>query len=542
MAMIDMKKIWSLMFFIFLCHAVSAQSWLQGNWAGGAQLFGGNRLVQLRFSENGDAKNNSFDMPGANAVRLPIVNISLGGNTLSFIVDSPRGDFAFKGTIKDMVISGTLEGPLGVKGEMHFKKAHTANDEHLKKYVGEYLMSNGQRAFVSYSSLNALDMVTTENNPSMALTRDVKLLPQSDAEFFTARMAIAKPGALSEIVSFDLDSQQSVIGFRIKSSDKPEITATKLESSYVEEQVVIHNGLIQLGGTLLLPKGKSGLTAIHTLHGAGPKIRTNTLAMLRARLLVETLGVAILICDKRGTGHISGSEQQPTFTELASDAVAALKFLKSRPEIDPEKVGLMGVSQSGWVLPIAAQSGEANFGILVSSTPFSNEVVSTYEIERQLKANDFSQKDIADALSFTQLKWNYALTGKGWPEYEAALKKSASKKWFDLAEGPPDSKPRRWDYMRLRPYEDRTIETEIKKMQLPLLLMFGSDALDDRIPVGRSIEKWKQLFNEAHYSDYTIKEIAGTGHGLFFKASDGKSIKCEEAILELQKWMKDKGL
>jgi hypothetical protein len=37
---------------------------------------------------------------------------------------------------------------------------------------------------------------------------------------------------------------------------------------------------------------------------------------------------------------------------------AGVAFLRTRPEIDPKRIGLAGVSQAGWIMPIAAQKAQ----------------------------------------------------------------------------------------------------------------------------------------------------------------------------------------
>ena len=86
------------------------------------------------------------------------------------------------------------------------------------------------------------------------------------------------------------------------------------------------------------------------------------------------MGFAVLRFDKRGTGESTGTfvrvgtKDSPTvFPELASDIVAAVRFLRTRPEIDPRRIGLAGWSQAGWILPHAARElGDAAFLVLFS--------------------------------------------------------------------------------------------------------------------------------------------------------------------------------
>jgi pimeloyl-ACP methyl ester carboxylesterase len=55
------------------------------------------------------------------------------------------------------------------------------------------------------------------------------------------------------------------------------------------------------------------------------------------------------------------------FPVLAGDVAAAATFFRTQPGIDPARVGLAGISQAGWILPIAArQLGNVAFMVLLS--------------------------------------------------------------------------------------------------------------------------------------------------------------------------------
>ena len=84
----------------------------------------------------------------------------------------------------------------------------------------------------------------------------------------------------------------------------------------------------------------------HTRLGFGPPVST----------FVEA-GVAFLSFDKRGVGESQGvccPGDTGHFNLLAADAVGAVNALRSMPGINPRRVGLVGASQAGWVVPLAA--------------------------------------------------------------------------------------------------------------------------------------------------------------------------------------------
>jgi dienelactone hydrolase len=131
------------------------------------------------------------------------------------------------------------------------------------------------------------------------------------------------------------------------------------------------NGEVRLAFTLDLPEGAGPFPAVVTGHGSG-RITRQDLAWFAAQWTRR--GFAVLRFDKRGVGESSGTyvavgtkDSPRIFPELAGDIVAGVKFLRTRPEIDPRRIGLAGWSQAGWIIPYAARElGDAAFMVLGS--------------------------------------------------------------------------------------------------------------------------------------------------------------------------------
>ena len=142
-------------------------------------------------------------------------------------------------------------------------------------------------------------------------------------------------------------------------------------TSHTPLAAAIQNGDVSLAFTLDLPPGQGPFPAVVMGHGSG-RITRDELAPLASRW--TRMGFAVLRFDKRGTGGSTGTfvavgtHDSPTvFPQLASDVVAAVRYLRTRPEIDPRRVGLTGWSQAGWILPLAARElGDAAFLVLFS--------------------------------------------------------------------------------------------------------------------------------------------------------------------------------
>lgn len=132
-----------------------------------------------------------------------------------------------------------------------------------------------------------------------------------------------------------------------------------------------------LPGTLLLPKpsaAKMRYTAVVLVHGSGPNDRDETVGGMRVfRDLAEGLaerGIASLRYEKRSKAR--PQDFGPAFTidqETTDDAVAAVAFLKTQPDIDPTRIFVVGHSQGAMMAPRIAQKSPGLAGIVMMAAP-----------------------------------------------------------------------------------------------------------------------------------------------------------------------------
>jgi hypothetical protein len=141
----------------------------------------------------------------------------------------------------------------------------------------------------------------------------------------------------------------------------------------VSQTAVYRDGVIRLVGRLLRPTGRGPFPGVVIVPGSEPAHRTTY--DLWAYFFAAH-GFAVLSYDKRGVGDSSGTYDRSAATQslsnLASDALAGLQWLRRQPGVDPRRVGLTGGSQAGWVIEIAAaRSPAARFAALQSSPAMS---------------------------------------------------------------------------------------------------------------------------------------------------------------------------
>jgi dienelactone hydrolase len=118
----------------------------------------------------------------------------------------------------------------------------------------------------------------------------------------------------------------------------------------------------RLYGTLRVPKTPGRHPAMVFVSGSGNGSRTEFTP--QAEFLAKA-GVVTIAFDKRTVGY---NFRERDFSLLADDALRMVEYLRALPEVDPARVGIWGVSEGGWVVPIAAaKSAAVGFVVLVSS-------------------------------------------------------------------------------------------------------------------------------------------------------------------------------
>ncbi|WP_210518301.1 alpha/beta hydrolase [Hymenobacter terricola] len=121
------------------------------------------------------------------------------------------------------------------------------------------------------------------------------------------------------------------------------------------------NSEIGLGGTLNMPAGAGPFPAIVLLSDVGTAEHLDGTYSLLTSLAdyLTRQGIAVLRLDDRGTGRSEAVPRANTGTELVADAQSAMNFLRTRPGIDPMRVGLLGHGEGANVALLAAAQASA---------------------------------------------------------------------------------------------------------------------------------------------------------------------------------------
>ena len=149
--------------------------------------------------------------------------------------------------------------------------------------------------------------------------------------------------------------------------------ATRFAPPYREEDVAFSNftARLRLAGTLTVPPGPGPFPAVVLVSDLGEQDRDGlppaqagapASPVTSYRLLggladyLTRHGLAVLRLDDRGVGQSGGSNAAATPSQRAGDVQAALNFLRTRPEVDLLRLGVIGHGEGANVaLLVAAQ-------------------------------------------------------------------------------------------------------------------------------------------------------------------------------------------
>lgn len=174
---------------------------------------------------------------------------------------------------------------------------------------------------------------------------------------------------------------------------------------YKTEDVIFRNegAGITLAGTLSLPQTGSKFPAVILITGSGPQNRNEELAGHKPFLVIADYltrhGIAVLRFDDRGTAQSGGNFQTSTSLDFATDVAAALKYLRSRKEINPKKTGLLGHSEGGLIAIMqAAKDKDISFIVSLAGPGVKGDSLMLKQAEAIFKS-----QGMADA-AWTSLK------------------------------------------------------------------------------------------------------------------------------------------
>jgi hypothetical protein len=231
-----------------------------------------------------------------------------------------------------------------------------------------------------------------------------------------------------------------------------------------------------------------------------------------ARFLIRR-GVAVLGYDKRGVGASTGDWNKASFDDLATDVVAAFNYLKTRADIQRDRIGLLGLSQAGWVMPLAAvKARDLAFLVSLSGAGVSAAETTIDQARHEMTANGMPAQVIDQIVELMTLQYEFLRSGRGWDQYVEARARIAAR----MGGNPPPSFPATPDHPYLqfmRPIVTYEPAPTIRQLQLPVLALFGG--LDNNILAEKNRAAWEAALSAGGHRDYTLRILPQANHAMF---------------------------
>jgi pimeloyl-ACP methyl ester carboxylesterase len=234
--------------------------------------------------------------------------------------------------------------------------------------------------------------------------------------------------------------------------------------------------------------------------------------------------------------------------ELCDDGLAAIGYLKSRKEIDAQHIGVWGLSQGGWLGPLAAsRSADVAFVIAVSGPGVSPGEQMIVYYANELRRQGLPEEDVREASAVRRDIWRYMSSGTGHEKVKSELERARSKGWFSRAKAQQDD-----SFGRLPKPEDlgkpvgRSLlwfgqemnydpVTALRALRVPALFLYGDR--DQLIPVQESVTALQRVLAEDAHHDFTIREFANDDHEMRMDVGETRGDIDPDYLRTMQEWL-----
>lgn len=267
---------------------------------------------------------------------------------------------------------------------------------------------------------------------------------------------------------------------------------------------------VRLSGTVVLPSSEGLHPGVVIVHGSGPLTRRAPLYMAE---LFAARGIAALAYDKRGTGASTGEWRAASHEALAGDARAAWRTLRDQAEVDPDRVGLFGSSEGGYVAPLmASREPDVAFVVCRVCPALPQAQVALDQQAFALGAAGYSEQEIVDAIEFHRRLVRYTVDREDRDALESAFDRWRDAPWMDrygFQTIPPPEAPYWQRFRRVLTVDPRE---RFRRIDAPVLIVLGER--DERILVDKHRPAFEAAGRAAGNDDFTVEVMPDATHGL----------------------------
>jgi len=286
------------------------------------------------------------------------------------------------------------------------------------------------------------------------------------------------------------------------------------------EEITFESGDITLAGTLVRPTTTDHFPAVVLLHGSGPEPRSDPPTRVVVNVLLRN-GFAVLFYDKRGVAASGGDFDAALYPDFIDDAIAAVEYLTTRPDIDTRLIGLYTVSEGVWFGPeVAVRTGKVAFIFNKVGSLLPAEESWLWEIGNEYLDDGYSESDAKRLVDLARLRWDYYQDSAADQSLaEGPRRDSINAEIARVFEEIPNAEnviaPELVDYDQ-KEHSDFAANSGydpgpfVEQLDIPMFYTFGENDLNN--PTVQSVVALDLLIENGKKIDYRV--FAGVGHSL----------------------------
>ena len=328
---------------------------------------------------------------------------------------------------------------------------------------------------------------------------------------------------------------------------------------YIEEEVRFAGGDsgVTLAGSLTFPQNGTKFPAVILITGSGQQNRNEELMGHKPFLVLADYltrnGIAVLRYDDRGTAESTGEFKSATSLNFTYDVLSAIKYLKTRKEIESDKIGLIGHSEGGLIAPIAAvKSDDVSFIVLMAGPGTPGEKILLQQNEIIAKLSGMSEEKIKSQLENVKGVFDIVVNTENTDTLKTKLKHYINKRIDEhKIEVPASMNKEELISLQLSQLSSPWMKyflsydpaVNLRKVKCPVLAINGSK---DVQVLPENLKIIESALNEGGNKNVTIKEFPGLNHlfqecstGLMNEYSTIEQTISPEALREISGWIKN---
>ena len=346
-------------------------------------------------------------------------------------------------------------------------------------------------------------------------------------------------------------------GVEKKTIDGYQEAQIKAPFTYYTEDVFFENSIanITLAGTLTLPKQQGLYPVVILITGSGRHNRDEELFGRKPFLIIADYltrnGIAVLRYDDRGVAKSGGDFNKAASSDFADDAASAVAYLKTRPEINKQQIGLIGHSEGGMIAPmVAAKSKDVSFIVMLAGLGINGGDLMLLQkelIDRQAgkpelviqnskKVNTKLVDLVKKSTDVTAVREKIAIEAANAYKADSSIEFLLDQKYTDIA-GTLTS-PWLQYLIKYNP------KIDLQKTKCPVLVLNGEKDL--QVPPAQNLAAIEKALQRGKNKNYTVKQMPGLNH-LFQESATGSPEEyftnpqtfSPMALEEISNWIKE---